>query len=97
MPSRIPECLDFQDYEADQDYQAHCSCQPQYQTQGGNKLNKALLRKLDRKFDRLFKGKISSGRLTNASKSVYSFEGEVLSEDSNEYNSDTSLEQEKQE
>jgi len=59
---------------------------------GSSKLNKAYLRKLDRKFDRLFKGKLSCGRLTNTSKSVYSFEGEVLSEEDDEYNSDSSLE-----
>lgn len=55
-----------------------------------NKLNKAYLRKLDRKFDRLFKG---TGRLTNTSKSVYSFEGEI-SEEEDEYNSDSSYEEE---
>lgn len=59
-----------------------------------SKLNKAYLRKLDRKFDRLFKGKLSHGRLTNTSKSVYSFEGEVLSEDDDEYLSDSSAEAE---
>lgn len=37
---------------------------------------------------------MSSGRLTNASKSVYSFEGEVLSEEEDEYKSDTSFEEE---
>ena len=48
---------------------------------------------MDRKYNRLFyKGKFSSGRLTNTSKSVYSFEGEVLSEEDDEYNSDSSLE-----
>ena len=59
-----------------------------------SKLNKAYLRNLDRKFDRLFKnkGKFSTGRLTNTSKSVYSFEGEVLSEEDDEYNSDSSQE-----
>ena len=46
---------------------------------------------LDRKFDRLFKNK-GRGRLTNTSKSVYSFEGEVLSEEDDEYNSDSSSE-----
>ena len=56
-------------------------------------LNKAYLKQLDRKYNRLFhKGKFSSGRLTNTSKSVYSFEGEVLSEEDDEYNSDSSLE-----
>ena len=60
-----------------------------HQCQTGGKLNKAYLRKLDRKFDRLFKG---TGRLTNTSKSVYSFEGEILSEEEEEYNSDSSLE-----
>ena len=53
------------------------------------------MKKLDRKFDRLFKGKFSTGRLTNTSKSVYSFEGEVLSEDDDEYNSDSSFEGER--
>jgi len=48
---------------------------------------------LDKKFERLFKGnKFSAGRLTNTSKSVYSFEGEVLSEEDDEYNTDSSLE-----
>lgn len=56
----------------------------------GSKLNKAYLKKLDRKFDRLFKK--GHGRLTNTSKSVYSFEGEVLSEEDDEYNSDSSFE-----
>ena len=55
----------------------------------GSKLNKAYLKKLDRKFDRLFK----KGKLTNTSKSVYSFEGEVLSEMDDEYNSDSSYEE----
>jgi len=54
-------------------------------------LNKAYLRKLDKKFERIFKGN-KSGRLTNTSKSVYSFEGEVLSEEDDEYNTDSSLE-----
>ena len=55
-------------------------------------MDKAYLRKLDRKFERLFKGnKYSTGRLTNTTKSVYSFEGEVLSEEDDEYNSDSSL------
>lgn len=40
----------------------------------------------------MFKGKFSTGRLTNTSKSVYSFEGEVLSEEDDEYNSDSSYE-----
>lgn len=70
-------------------------CQCQGQQQNSSKLNKAYLRKLDRKFDRLFKGKFSTGRLTNTSKSVYSFEGEVLSEDDDEYNSDSSFEAER--
>lgn len=57
------------------------------------KLNKAYLRKLDRKYkNSLFKGKFSTGRLTNTSKSVYSFEGEVLSEEDDEYNTDSSFE-----
>mmetsp|Transcript_36125 Transcript_36125/g.55477 ORF Transcript_36125/g.55477 Transcript_36125/m.55477 type:complete len:95 (+) Transcript_36125:208-492(+) len=56
-----------------------------------SKLNKAYLKLLDRKFDRLFKS-AGRGRLTNTSKSVYSFEGEVLSEEDDEYNSDTSSE-----
>jgi hypothetical protein len=56
----------------------------------GSKLNKAYLKKLDRKFDRRFKK--GQGRLTNTSKSVYSFEGEVLSEEDDEYNSDSSFE-----
>lgn len=55
-------------------------------------MNKAYLKQLDRKYNRLFKGKFSTGRLTNTSKSVYSFEGEVLSEEDDEYNSDSSLE-----
>jgi hypothetical protein len=71
-----------------------CQCHNQGQ-QTSNKLNKAYLKKLDRKFDRLFKGKFSTGRLTNTSKSVYSFEGEVLSEDDDEYNSDSSFEAER--
>ena len=58
------------------------------------KLNKAYLRKLDRKYkNSLFGGgKFSTGRLTNTSKSVYSFEGEVLSEEDDEYNTDSSFE-----
>lgn len=55
-------------------------------------MNKAYLRKLDKKFERLFKGSGKFGAaLTNTSKSVYSFEGEVLSEDDNEYNTDSSF------
>ena len=73
----------------------HCqNCHVQQTTEKvtTNKLNKAYLRKLDRKFDRLFKaGKFSTG-LTNTTKSVYSFEGEVLSEMDDEYNSDSSFE-----
>lgn len=43
------------------------------------------MRRLDRKFERLFKkSKLSCG-LSNATKSVYSFEGEVLSEEEEEY------------
>ena len=53
-------------------------------------MNKAYLRKLDRKFDRYFKNKLS-GRLTNTSKSVYSFEGEVLSEMDDEYDSEEGI------
>ena len=50
-----------------------------------HKLDKAYLRRLDRKFERLFKkSKLSCG-LSNATKSVYSFEGEVLSEEEEEY------------
>lgn len=56
----------------------------------GSKLNKAYLKKLDKKFEKLFKK--GHGRLTNTSKSVYSFEGEVLSEEDDEYNSDSSFE-----
>lgn len=101
----IPRNHDLDFHEVDSrmgDYeQASCchQCQPFFyqppaqNSTSGNKLNKALLRKLDRKFDRLFKGKMSSGRLTNASKSVYSFEGEVLSEEEDEYNSDSSIEE----
>lgn len=73
----------------------HCqNCHGQQATEKvtTNKLNKAYLRKLDRKFDRLFKaGKFSTG-LTNTTRSVYSFEGEVLSEMDDEYNSDSSFE-----
>ena len=52
-------------------------------------MNKAYLKKLDKKFDRIFKGKFSTSRLTNTSKSVYSFEGEILSEEDDEYDSDS--------
>ena len=56
-------------------------------------MNKAYLRKLDKKFERLFKGSGKFGALTNTSKSVYSFEGEVLSEEDDEYNTDSSFDE----
>ena len=43
------------------------------------------MRRLDRKFERLFKKSKRSCGLSNATKSVYSFEGEVLSEEDEEY------------
>ena len=61
------------------------------QTSTGSKLNKDYLRKLDRKFDRLFKG---TGHRSNISKSVYSFES--LEEEESEYNSDSDFEEQHQ-
>lgn len=47
------------------------------------------MRKLDKKFERLFSKSKFGSRLTNTSKSVYSFEGEILSEMSDECDSDS--------
>jgi hypothetical protein len=87
------DIIDIETGECSQDWMPQSCCAHCQTTSNPSKLNKAYLKKLDRKFDRLFKSsKFSTGRLTNTSKSVYSFEGEVLSEMDDEYASESSFE-----